>query len=51
MRLHFTGNIRPFGLVRHGAELHEDKWNPLVNIVVAFEAEEAIHNDDNDDNQ
>jgi hypothetical protein len=30
-------------------ELHDDKWNPLENIVAAFEAEEAIINDDNND--
>jgi|GWRWMinimDraft_5_1066013.scaffolds.fasta_scaffold30888_3 hypothetical protein len=32
------------------AELHDDKWNPLENIVASFEAEEAFLNDDNDDN-
>jgi len=31
------------------SELHEDKWDALVKIVAAFEAKEAIHNDDNND--
>jgi hypothetical protein len=32
------------------AELHDDKWNPLEDIVAAIDGEEAILNDDNDDN-
>ena len=28
-------------------ELHDDKWNPLENIVAAIDGEEAILNDDN----
>ena len=30
-------------------ELHDDRWNPLENIVAAFAEEEAILNDDNND--
>ena len=30
-------------------ELHDDKWNPLKDIVAAFEGKEAIINDDNND--
>ncbi len=30
-------------------ELHDDRWNPLENIVAAIEEEEAILNDDNNE--
>ena len=30
-------------------ELHDDRWNPLEDIVAAVAEEEAIHNDDNND--
>ena len=30
-------------------ELHDDRWNPLEDIVAAFAEEEAILNDDNND--
>ena len=31
------------------SEFRDNNWNALVNIVAAFEADEAIHNDDNND--
>jgi hypothetical protein len=30
-------------------ELHDDRWNPLENLVAAFAEEDAILNDDNNE--